>query len=342
MKEKIFRMIDANVNRATEGLRVAEDIVRFVLDDSMLTGRLKDIRHQIVAIVKRISGPKPVSLFARNVHSDVGAKRTIKSESKRASIFNVFIANIKRAEESVRVFEELSKLFDPKLGSRFKKLRFELYDIEQKAAIKLKKKIKLDSPLYIITDNSFGHSHIEIMKEASKAGARMFQLRDKKMTKPELLRTAKAMSKLSKKLGITFIVNDHVDIAKRSGANGVHLGLRDAARVTRNSLHGMILGISASNLNEALRAQKLGADYIGFGPVFKTPIKPLAKPSGIKELRKVTKRVMIPVVAIGGVDKHNIRQVLSAGCNKVAVIRAICASKNVKKQTKEFLRLVSG
>lgn len=140
MRSGILRIIDANVNRATEGLRVAEDIVRFVLDDSKLTSRLKHIRHQLSSSVRRMAGASGESLGIRDVKRDVGAKRTTRSEAKRANILDVFMANIKRAEESIRVFEETSKLFDPKLGSKFKKLRFELYDIEQKAASKLKKK----------------------------------------------------------------------------------------------------------------------------------------------------------------------------------------------------------
>ncbi len=340
IKKKILRMIDANLNRATEGIRVAEDIVRFVLDDSKLTLKLKNIRHELAKTL-RLGFDKLSLAQGRDVKGDVGAKRTTRSEATRANILDVFMANIKRAEESIRVFEETSKLFNPKLSSKFKKLRFELYDIEQKSAIKLKKKIKLDSPLYVITDPSFGRSHLEIMKQAAIGGAKAIQLRDKKMPKPELLRTAKAMSKMSKKLGITFIVNDHVDIAKRSGADGIHLGQNDPLIVTRYSLHGMILGISASNLNEALRAQKLGADYIGFGPVFGTPIKPGVKPSGIKELKKVMKRVTIPVVAIGGIDKHNIRQVLSAGCDKAAVIRAVSGAKNIAKAVRELIGILN-
>ncbi len=155
---------------------------------------------------------------------DVGAKRTTKSETKRSGILDVFTANIKRAQESVRVFEETSKLFDPKLCSKFKKLRFELYDIEQKAAVLLKKKIKLDSPIYVITDSSFGHSHLDIMKEASMAGAKIFQLRDKLSSRAKCLEEAKKLSKYAKAHGLTFIVNDHPEVALKSGADGVHIG----------------------------------------------------------------------------------------------------------------------
>ncbi len=340
IKDKILRMIDANLNRATEGLRVAEDITRFVLDDAKLTGRLKTIRHKIAkSIGDRAWSIEGNKLRARDVKRDVGARRTTASESKRSNILDVFMANIKRAEESIRVFEETSKLFDAKLGPKFKKLRFELYDIEQKAALSLKKKLKLDNPIYIILDDTFGHSHLEIMKEASKAGATLFQLRDKKLGKKELLIEARRLAKYAKRHGLTLIINDHPDIALKSGADGAHIGARGQLLGARRILGDKILGVSASNMREALRAQALGADYIGFGPVFKTPIKPNAKPTGIKELRRVTNRVTIPIYAIGGVCARTIGQVMASGAAGGAVIRYVSGSEDIKKAVKRLLLL---
>jgi len=340
IRSKIFRMIDANVNRATEGLRVAEDIVRFILDNDKLTSRLKSIRHGIIRLLK---GVRDQGQGVRDVRGDVGAKRSTKSEGRRKNILDVFMANIKRAQESVRVFEETSKLFDPKLGPRFKKLRFELYDIEQKASILLKKKIKLDSPLHIITDDSYGYSHLEIMREASKAGARIFQFRDKLKVKSYQIRIARQLSKYAKAHGLTFIVNDSLDIARKVDADGVHVGVRDWRVEIRDwQKQGNIVGISASNMREALWAQALGADYVGFGPVFKTPIKPDAKPTGISELKRVVKRLKVPVVAIGGVCAMTIGSVMASGAASGAVIRYVSASTNIKRAVKGLLKLASG
>ncbi len=340
MKNKILRMIDANLNRATEGLRVAEDIVRFVLDDEKLTSRLKHIRHQLSSSVRRMAGASGESLGVRDVRRDVGSKRTTRSEAARSNILDVFMANIKRAQESVRVFEETSKLFDPKLSPKFKKLRFELYEIEQQAAIKLKKKIKLDSPIYIITDNSFGHSHLEIIREAAKAGATIFQYRDKSEVRSKKFEVARQLSKYAKAHGLTFIVNDDIDIAKKVNADGVHLGYRDARREMRSARKRLgvdkLIGVSASNLKEAVNAEAVGADYIGFGPVFKTPIKPNAKPTGVKELKKVTKRVMIPVVAIGGVCARTIGHVMASGAASGAVIRYVSGAKDIRKAVRNL------
>jgi thiamine-phosphate pyrophosphorylase len=338
IQEKILRMMDANLNRATEGLRVAEDVVRFVLDDDKLTAKLKNIRHEVVKQAKVISCQLSV---VRDVKGDVGSKRSTKSEGRRTNIVDVFMANIKRAEESVRVFEETSKLFDQKLAPKFKKIRFELYDIERTAALILKKKIKLDSPLHIITDNTLGHSHMEIMREASKAGAKVFQYRDKLSVASCQLSVAMQMSKYAKAHGLTLIVNDNLNLAKKVDADGVHLGAESAKSEVRKwkewQKTGKIVGISASNMAEARRAQALGADYIGFGPVFKTPIKPLAKPTGIKYLTRVTKQVTIPVVAIGGVCAQTIGQVMASGAVSGAVIRYVSGADNIKKAVRTLL-----
>ncbi len=260
IKNKIIRMIDANINRATEGLRVAEDVTRFVLDDDSSTSKLKNIRH---ALVKLLKGVRDEGQGARDVRGDVGATKSTKSETRRKDILDVFLANIKRAEESIRVFEETSKLFDAKLGPKFKKMRFELYEIEQKASTALKKKIKLDSPIYIITDNSFGHSHLEIMKEASKAGAKIFQYRDKRSGVRDKVKIAQKMSDYAKAHGLTFIVNDSLDIARKVDADGVHLGIGDKRQGVREwQEKGKVLGISASNMKEALRADG-GEDLSG-------------------------------------------------------------------------------
>ena len=336
IKDKIYRMIDANLNRATEGLRVAEDVVRFVLDDAKLTSKLKHIRHEVVRLLRDVRWEMR---DARNIGTDVGATKTTKSEAKRSNILDIFLANIKRAEESIRVFEETSKLFNGELGPKFKKIRFELYDIEQKTASSLKKKLKLDSPLYIITDDSFGHSHLEIMKEAAKAGATIFQYRDKVRGKRDKVKIAQKLSNYAKAHGLTFIVNDDIDIAKKVDADGVHVGVRDwSLGVRKWQRTGKIVGISASNVKEALRAQALGADYIGFGPVFKTPIKPDVKPTGIKELRKVTKRVTIPIVAIGGVCARTIGQVMASGATSGAVIRYVSGAEDVRSAVRILFR----
>jgi len=123
-KSKIPRIIDANINRCVEGLRVVEEIVRFIIENKKLTEKIKKLRSKIRNTTEK------AHLLARKANKDVGSKIYTRSESKRENLKDICIANIKRAEEALRVLEEFSKLDDPKLGSQYKKHRFELYEIE--------------------------------------------------------------------------------------------------------------------------------------------------------------------------------------------------------------------
>ena len=133
---KLLRLIDANLNRTQEGLRVCEDITRFMLNDKKLTRSFKTSRHRVSALVKSLDKGKLVLLKSRSVKKDIGRK-TARSESRRKNIRNVFFANIQRVKESLRVLEEISKLLNKKTSENFKKIRFRVYELEKASRIKL-------------------------------------------------------------------------------------------------------------------------------------------------------------------------------------------------------------
>lgn len=135
LENKVYRVLDANVNRAMEGIRVAEEVVRFILEDKKLTRQLKALRGDLKRTVNQI--PKKKLLSARNSLFDVGGKLYTKEEKSRKSIKSIFKSNIKRAQEAVRVLEEFIKLIDPKLGKSFKNIRFNLYEIEKQSEVKI-------------------------------------------------------------------------------------------------------------------------------------------------------------------------------------------------------------
>ena len=137
MKADIFRIIDANVNRSREGLRVCEDITRFALNSKVLTKDLKLVRHGITDIIKN-SAMREVLKESRDSENDILKRSKLPSEMKRRSISDVFEANIERVKESLRVMEELSKLVDSKSSKRFCALRFKAYAIEKKAILSLR------------------------------------------------------------------------------------------------------------------------------------------------------------------------------------------------------------
>jgi len=130
MKDRVFRVLDANANRLGEALRVCEDITRFVVSDKASTQRFKTLRHKARAAVKSLDGKGKILIRSRDPIGDVG-KKTIKSESERSGVESIFRANMKRAEESARVLEEFSKLAHERPPRRFKDIRFELYSLEK-------------------------------------------------------------------------------------------------------------------------------------------------------------------------------------------------------------------
>jgi len=336
---KIFRIIDANINRAVEGVRVIEEIARFVLDDKEATSKLKDIR----SLIRKSSSQLVENEFQfqqRDVLKDVGSKSYTKGEAKRESLLDIFSANIKRAQEALRVLEEFSKLTVPQVGKIFKKIRFQVYELEKVLYAKLAKRLKLDFNLYLVTDPQF--DHMKGAKAAIAGGVKIIQLRDKGGDKKEYLALAKKMRALTKKTGVTFIVNDYVDIAKEVGADGVHVGQDDLKKTTVKKIRQVlgndkIIGVTTRDLEQAKKAEKDGADYVSLGPIFATPSKPGVEPRGVKKLAQVVKSLGIPVVAIGGINQGNVKEILAAGCSRFAVIRAVLKQKNAVLASQRLL-----
>ena len=196
--------------------------------------------------------------------------------------------------------------------------------------------------LYAIIDNSIrpSLSNIEIAKRVLAGGARILQLRGKGLSSKELLANARVIRKLTKQVGAVFIVNDRTDIALLSDADGVHLGQDDLPIAEAREILGRekLIGISTHNLEQALKAEQEGADYVGFGPVFGTTTKTDAEEAkGLQALREIKINVEIPVVAIGGITLENLREVMDAGADGTAVISAIAKADNIEETTKRFV-----
>ena len=136
MKKDLLRIIDVNLNRSREGLRVCEDIARFMLNDKTITRSFKSLRHGVSALRKGMDLEKLSLLKSRSVRGDVGKKTTLR-EANRKNIKDVFRANTERVKESLRALEEVTKLFDRKISKRFKRIRFRVYELEKKSRLKL-------------------------------------------------------------------------------------------------------------------------------------------------------------------------------------------------------------
>ncbi len=190
---------------------------------------------------------------------------------------------------------------------------------------------------------SRGRSHLAVIQAAIAGGATVVQYREKEGTTRQMIEEARALRELARRAGVPFIVNDRVDIALAVDADGVHVGQDDMPAPLARKLMGpeKIIGVSATNLEEALQAERDGADYIGAGPIFATPTKPdAAPPIGLEGLAEICRRVSIPVVAIGGINHENAGSVIEAGADGVAVVSAIVAAPDVEAAARRLREVV--
>ena len=201
-----------------------------------------------------------------------------------------------------------------------------------------------DLRLYAVTDRAWAADEAELFRQieaAVRGGARMVQLREKRIDPGAFLEEAGRFVRLCRRLGALSIINDSVEAALKAGADGVHIGQEDleAGCVRRILGPDKIVGVSAHSVEEALRAQAAGASYLGVGAAFATGSKPDAKPISRETIRAVTAAVEIPVVAIGGIGRGNILELKGCGLDGVAVVSALFARPDVKAAAAELRRL---
>ena len=202
--------------------------------------------------------------------------------------------------------------------------------------------------LYGITDErcSRGRSHLEVAEAAIRGGADVIQLRDKEAPGGRLYEVALSLRKLTRDAGIPFLVNDRLDVAMAVDADGVHLGQEDlpASAARRILGPGKLLGVSAETEEAALLAERDGADYLGVGPVFEARgTKPDAgTPRGLARISLIRAASRLPIVAIGGIDAGNARQVLEAGADAVAVISAVVSADDIEEAARRLKRSLGG
>ena len=344
MLEQRRRIIDANLNRAGEGLHLLEEIARLAADDAELTRQLKTMRHELLrgdlAFNKEL-------IQSRDSEGDVGADMKVPGEGKAKELPVIVVANARRVQEALRILEELAKTPDttPRLDSdKFKKARFELYTIEQKLLSRLLRRDKAGrlSGLYAIIDSQLlgSRSHLEVTGQLIRGGAKAIQLRHKLDDKNELLAIARKLKDLCAEHGVLFIVNDYLDIALAVGADGLHLGQKDMPVADARELlpMDMILGSSVNTVEQARAAEAGGADYIAVGSMYPTESKEKAIVVGPERLREVRSAVNVPLVAIGGISKDNAGEVAAAGAGGVAVISAILGADDLEKAAREIIK----
>jgi thiamine-phosphate pyrophosphorylase len=310
--DKRYRVIDANINRAKEGLRVVEDICRFILDDAILTDKIKTIRH---VLTKAIDTPDWLLVSARGSDEDVARDRNV---PQRYSIRQTFSANMKRVTEALRVLEEFCTQ-----ANTIKDLRYAVYDLEKSIYTALRRALPFENDVYVVSDN------VGTLKQAVLDGAAIIQLRDKQSTRESIKQKFLELKTFQNNHDFIFILNDDFELALEIGADGVHIG-QDTPTPKNKKL---IIGKTTHNIEQARQAVTDGASYISAGPVYPTPTKPGRPAVGLEYVRDVAANIEIPFVTIGGIDLTNLEDVLKAGAHTIGIVRQA-------PQTPEFLRRI--
>ncbi|MCL1469425.1 thiamine phosphate synthase [Argonema antarcticum] len=327
----VCRILDANLDRSREGLRIVEEWCRFGLDSTELAGECKQLRQEI-------AGWHTLELRAfRDTTGDVGTELTHPQEEQRAGIEQLLQANLCRVEEALRVLEEYGKLYSPDMGVAFKQMRYRVYTLESNLLGYQRHQKLIRSYLYLVTSAS--ENLFAIVDAALQGGLTLVQYRDKTADDDLRLEAAQKLCQLCHRYNALFIVNDRVDLALAVDADGVHLGQQDMPIALARQLLGphRLIGRSTTNPDEMQRALAEGADYIGVGPVYETPTKVGKAAAGLEYVRYAAQNASIPWFAIGGIEPSNLNDVLSAGAERIAVVRSIMEAEQPTLVTQYFL-----
>ena len=204
------------------------------------------------------------------------------------------------------------------------------------------KSFDFNKKLYVITESciSRGRSNERVVKEAIEGGAEIIQLREKNWAKDKVKEEAIKLLKICRKNKALFVVNDYVDLALEIGADGVHLGqsdmpIKEARKICGNKL---IIGLSTHSVEQAIKANKEGIDYITIGPIYNTRAKDYTV--GPEIIKDILKKIKKPLIAIGGINKSNIDEVLSQGVSNIAVISAVVGAEDIKKSANDLTQKI--
>lgn len=354
----ILRIVDAATNRASEGLRVVEDIARMHLNDVFLSTSIKQARHDLGSTISALASDHPI--HARDTMGDVGCSIETSTEFFRGNTPNengasdgsskyhttafmpLVSANFKRAQQALRTLEELAKA-DPsgkQVAKAFQQIRYQTYTLEKALTLSLQANAAIPSPaVYVLVDgidiaktcdrdgNLIDDADVsqsqfsETIKSLVAAHVDFIQLRDKQLSDRQLIVAGKLARSIIGGGHTRLIINDRADIAVAVRADGVHVGQDEltVSEVRRIVGTEMLIGVSTHSVEQAQQAAVQGASYIGIGPVFPSSTKPFDDYIGCEMVKHVVDAVSIPAFAIGGIDGDNASQLADVHCHRVAV-----------------------
>ncbi|WP_008318961.1 thiamine phosphate synthase [Leptolyngbya sp. PCC 6406] len=327
----VHRILDANLDRAREGLRILEDWCRFGLNHRELTDTFKHLRQELA------QWHTPDLRRARDTPGDPGTNLTHPQEETRTSLSHLLQANFCRVEEALRVLEEYGKLYNPALGSACKQMRYRVYALDSDLMGYSRHQQLHQARAYLVTAPT--ENLVTVVEAALQGGLRLVQYRDKDGDDCDRILLAQHLKELCHRYGALFLINDRVDLALAVDADGVHLGQKDLPIAIARQLLGphRIIGRSTTNPEEMARAVAEGADYIGVGPVYATPTKPDRAAAGLDYVSYAAQHAPLPWYAIGGIDQDNLPEVMAAGAQRVAVVRAIIQAADPTQVTQQVI-----
>lgn len=341
MDNVLYRIIDANFNRAREALRVMEECCRFGLNHTTLAGRTKQCRHRLCEALSRLDRTRLLS--SRDTAGDVGREMKIDGQLSRQSLEDCFTAAVKRSGEALRVLAESTQSIDSNIAAVMEQLRFEVYAIEKETVLKAFTAAKWSNVRLYVLINAFRDTPEEkvlgLAKDCIAGGADCLQLRAKDVPDKQWMNLARAFTHLCRESSVVSIINDRVDIAILSGADGVHLGQDelDVEAARQLAPMPMIVGVSTHSQQQLSSAIKSGCDYAAIGPAFPSITKPDLSIAGLEYIQTaltLLEKANIPHVAIGGISQTNINSLLEIGVKTIAVSSAVCDSTNPQKSCK--------
>jgi thiamine-phosphate pyrophosphorylase len=313
----VHRVLDANINRAAEGMRVLEDIARFIIEDQKLCSSIKNCRHQLRTQTQHYS--------SRDVCGDVGTTVSTKEEGARNSVNDVAIAAGNRCAEALRVIEEFLKLEHQK--NTVESIRYEMYDLSAEVIRLLGATNKQQWKLcFIMTKDECVLAWQDTLIQSIAAGCDCVQVREKELATRDLIKHVKEVKKIADKYGAQVIVNDRVDVLLATGSSGVHLGKNDMSTKEARKLLGSeyIIGKTVHAKGDLTG----DADYIGVGAMFASKTKPEVQTVSLGLLKNA---LAYRHLAIGGITPENVNQLYAAGCKGIAVSSAIAHSNTPEK-----------
>lgn len=340
MERAVYRIIDANFNRAREALRVMEEYCRFALNDGSLSGRAKQLRHELSAAIGQLEQGK--LLAGRDTLGDVGVGLKVENQLQRRSLSDTFTAAAKRLPEALRALSETIQAESASVAAAVERLRYEAYTLEKDVVLFAEPVEKFNRVrLYVIITSNLPAEVLSLASQCAAAGADCIQLRAKGIPDDRLFALAVEFADICRELGALSIINDRADIATAAGADGVHLGQNDlpVAQVRRLQLSPLIIGKSTHSLAELERALPARPTYVSLGCIFPTPTKPKIDIAGFDYVRAGLARLGetgVSHVAIGGITHENVEKVFRAGAQRVAVCEAITGAPSPGDACRRF------